>query len=87
MSKGRFSTQLPDGLADEGRGVVLELQRSHPGVTLSSFTADALVAALAGVKAGTFQVTTGSPFRLRPGRGLAHSTGMSASVDDGKEES
>lgn len=82
VSKERFSTQLPAGLADEVRHLVVDLQRAHPGVTLSSFTADALIVALEGVRTGTFHLSTGSPLQLRPGRSLTHSTGMSASVVD-----
>lgn len=78
-SKERFSTQLPFGLADEVRATVIELQRMQPGVTLASFTADALTAAIEGVRAGTFRVT-GGPAQLRRGRTLADSTGMTTSL-------
>ena len=78
--KERFSTQLPIGLADAVRATVIELQGEHPGVTLSSFTADALTAAVEGVRAGTFRVATGAPVQLRRGRTLADSTGMTTSL-------
>lgn len=85
-SKERFSTQLPRGLADQVRRTVLDLQRHAPGVTLSSFTADALTSAIEGVHNGSFQVTHPDKVQLRRGRTLSDSTGIGTSVDATPQE-